>query len=1016
MQFLLGFVLFAAVLLQSVLSSGDCNCNSSDHFAALRSLYDSTNGPSWDNKSGWLDASVSMCEWHGISDSCLKIVLNQNKLSGSLPPNFLARMQHLYVFNVAENDISGTLPADPGWLDWPSVRQFNVSHNALTGTLPTQYSNWNTTIRVFDVGCNNFTGTLPPEYSRWTELEQFLAGENSLTGTLPDEYSAWTQLLILHVWYNSLNGTLPSSYASMTVLGDFTISSNRFYGTVPEEYQDWDLLRVFLVGDNLLEGTLSTSFKKWTKLIQFSIFSNQFNGTLSPEYSAWKDMRTFQVQSNRLTGTLPPSYGVWGALDTISLSRNRFVGPLPREFADWRSMIRFDVYGNLLNGTLPPEYARWNATIRQVNFNSNAFTGPLPREWAAWTNVTSLAVANNQLSSTIPPEYARLVNLDVFGVSINHLSGTLPLFLSSSSKIRLLALDSNDFTGGFPASWSSMGRFPNFMFLLLHNNRKLTGTFPPQVPLPLFVSVCNTSFCGPLPAAWSQYLCQDLSEMYSGQSMQYDDVFSNLDVLPEKPTLPVCTAAPGPTPAPPPSVPAIEQRSRKPQVRPHDVVVSASVITGGLRTAAAAGGGSAGGLLQVSLHTSAIARRLALCKVVADAATVDDSAIIGYLIADNPTRIEVSKSSGSSVSLPGGTVVGNGLLLLLVPVLFACGHAVALSIKSSSANTERRQTPTKRFRVALAKSKIVALHVYTAGVACLHVPVAAAAASLFVTSNDRGGWEAPVLGVLGTALLVAPVSSVVAGIVRVHPLKGRCLSRGTTREHRASIASRVATVVRSAFAVPRSAWKYVQDDGVCVDVLNVLLEGCHYPHSWVVVWDLVSMAMQGLLTGVASSPMSSCRSVAAATWSLFALCVVCVVIAIAVRPRVTVADCVFDVVMNVWTSVSVLAAAVGSEDEDGASAIAQSVFQVLWALPILSMTALRRCRAEDEDNPPRVGGGANDNQHGDRRKTRKEFSALPTNLRVVTLSPEELNRIHGAPTSMKPQEALLTLLKLICRK
>lgn len=88
---------------------------------ALVTLYNSTNGPAWVVKSGWL-ATNTPCTWVGVTctgNHVTMLLLPDNGLNGSLPPE-LGALIYLRVLDLAENppmtaalqSDAPTLPAD----------------------------------------------------------------------------------------------------------------------------------------------------------------------------------------------------------------------------------------------------------------------------------------------------------------------------------------------------------------------------------------------------------------------------------------------------------------------------------------------------------------------------------------------------------------------------------------------------------------------------------------------------------------------------------------------------------------------------------------------------------------------------------------------------------------------------------------------------------------------------------------------------------------------------------------
>jgi hypothetical protein len=115
---LCGVLIFAAPQSRSQTAERP-NTISVGERTALESLYRSTEGANWLNKSGWLGPRGTECQWHGITCNY---------------PNHKGRDLSVVSLDLSENNLSGDIPVELGGLqnlDWLSL-----FGNRLTGRLP----------------------------------------------------------------------------------------------------------------------------------------------------------------------------------------------------------------------------------------------------------------------------------------------------------------------------------------------------------------------------------------------------------------------------------------------------------------------------------------------------------------------------------------------------------------------------------------------------------------------------------------------------------------------------------------------------------------------------------------------------------------------------------------------------------------------------------------------------------------------------------------------------------------
>ena len=117
--------------------AGDVNTDR----AALATLYNATNGSSWQNETNWL-SNGPLGEWHGVSTDAdgrvAGLSLLGNQLSGPIPSE-LGNLANLQELNLWGNQLSGPIPSELGNL--ANLEHLWLRRNQLSGPIPSELGN-----------------------------------------------------------------------------------------------------------------------------------------------------------------------------------------------------------------------------------------------------------------------------------------------------------------------------------------------------------------------------------------------------------------------------------------------------------------------------------------------------------------------------------------------------------------------------------------------------------------------------------------------------------------------------------------------------------------------------------------------------------------------------------------------------------------------------------------------------------------------------------------------------------
>ncbi len=221
----------------TVLTRNPLNAND---YAALLTLYNSTSGENWANRTGWdvssrtpLSADV-VNGWHGVTvvgNRVTGLNLDRNSLSGTIPFE-LGSLSNLRYLWLGSNSLSGTIPSELGSLS--NLQRLSLHHNnSLSGTIPSELGSLSN-LQELSVNNNRLSGTLPSGLGSLSNLQSLILSSNNLSGTIPSELGSLSNLSGLFLHNNSLIGTIPSELGSLSNLQHLYLYNNDFRGTIPD--------------------------------------------------------------------------------------------------------------------------------------------------------------------------------------------------------------------------------------------------------------------------------------------------------------------------------------------------------------------------------------------------------------------------------------------------------------------------------------------------------------------------------------------------------------------------------------------------------------------------------------------------------------------------------------------------------------------------------------------------------------------------------------------------------------
>ena len=185
-------------------------------------------------------------------DSAEYIDLSSNDIHGALP--LLSQNSTLIYLNVTNNKMNGTFPFGDGACD--SLLYFSCGKNYFSGPVPNGFESCMLHLIEFEVAYNQLTGTLPDYLFQSTSLQRLSAANNDFTGTLPATIDE-SYLFEIELQNNMLVGTLPLYIEKWTNLALLDVSGNDFTGTIPSQLGTGWSYPTLLLHNNSFTGNVS---------------------------------------------------------------------------------------------------------------------------------------------------------------------------------------------------------------------------------------------------------------------------------------------------------------------------------------------------------------------------------------------------------------------------------------------------------------------------------------------------------------------------------------------------------------------------------------------------------------------------------------------------------------------------------------------------------------------------------------------------------------------------------------
>jgi Leucine-rich repeat (LRR) protein len=458
--------------------------------------------------------------------------LQQNNLSGNIPPTIFLNCTGLGVVDVGNNNLSGEIPRAISSTTRCQFVVINLYSNKIEGTLPRWIANC-TDLMMLDVENNLLDDELPTSIISGKKDFMYLQLSNNRFRSHDDNnlepffvaLSNCTSLQVVEAGAVGMGGQLPSRLGSLlpSNIWLLNLGLNAIEGPIPVSIGDMTSMTWLNLSSNLLNGTIPTSLCRLESLEQLVLSNNALTGEIPPCIGNATHLGILDLGNNHLSGEIPHAIsmsteGCWFLV--LNLYSNNLRGTLPLWLANCTTLMILDVENNLLDDELPTSIISGMKRLMYLDLSNNRFRSHddnnLEPFFAALSNCTSLqdargtwdelpswlmsmmlsspsrhvlpswlismissryllqiVLSNNALMGEIPPSIGNSTNLGELDLSGNMLSGSIPSSIESLAELHVLSLQRNQLSGQIPVE--SLGRCTKLIRLDLSSNR-FTGS------------------------------------------------------------------------------------------------------------------------------------------------------------------------------------------------------------------------------------------------------------------------------------------------------------------------------------------------------------------------------------------------------------------------------------------------------------------------------------------------------------------------------------------------------------
>ncbi|XP_039126341.1 receptor-like protein EIX2 [Dioscorea cayenensis subsp. rotundata] len=400
-----------------------------------------------------------------LSNFVTLLDLSHNRITGSIPPYL--KFYSIRIINLSSNMFSGPLPSLP-----PDVEYADLSDNSFSGELHQIFSGNLYSLAQIYLSNNLINGAVPASICKIQILEVVDLSNNLLSGELPICFSDLRDLFVANLANNNLTGLVPE-VASPCIVEVLHLGSNNLSGEIPSSLKSCNYLVTLDLGGNNLTGRIPTWIGQNMKFLRIlRLRHNMFYGSIPQELSNLQLLQILDLSDNHLSGRIPQDFGNLTAMKYTTEATETALESFESQTltrTDNISTIGYSDSISVFTKGMLLQYTKTLPLMRSIDLSMNQLSGQIPVELGSLHGLKSLNLSGNHLTGHIPASIGGLYSLESLDLSANSLEGEIPSSLSTISFLSHLNLSYNNLSGRIPSGYQLQTLNDPFIYIGNHN-------------------------------------------------------------------------------------------------------------------------------------------------------------------------------------------------------------------------------------------------------------------------------------------------------------------------------------------------------------------------------------------------------------------------------------------------------------------------------------------------------------------------------------------------------------------